>query len=88
MANMLCAGANWVMLEDMGQRSNVYSFKKGYKAEKDVPIATCTTLIQGEDGTNFIAIGHEMLYFGQGMSHLLLNQNLIQAHIQHRWGHV
>lgn len=88
MADTSCAGSNWRMLEDTGMACDVYPFKEGYDAVKGVPIATCATLVEGEDGRDFIIIGHEMLYFGKEMHRSLLNQNQIRAHIRHHRGRV
>lgn len=88
MADTSCAGRNWIMIEDTGFVCDVYPFKDGYEAVKDVPIATCATLVEGENGTDFILIGHEMLYFGHQMDRSLLNQNQIRHHIRHHNGRV
>ena len=77
MANSSCTGANWVVLEDTGMRCNIYPFKKGYEAEKDVPVATCATCNKSKDESNFILVGHKMLYSERGMNMSLLNQNQI-----------
>ena len=88
MADTSCAGSNWRMIETTGLTCDVYSFKEGYEAIKDLPIATCATLVEGESGGDFIIIGHEMLYFGREMQRSLLNQNQIRAHIRHNQGRV
>ena len=72
----------------MGHSCDVYPFNEEYEATKDVPIATCATLIQGEDGNDFILVGHEMLFFGSAMSRSLLNQNQIRDHIRFHKGRV
>jgi hypothetical protein len=88
MADTSCAGSNWRVIEETGFTCDVYPFKEGYEAVKDVPIATCATLVEGERGGDFILIGHEMLYFGQEMKRSLLNQNQIREHIRHNQGRV
>ena len=88
MADTSCAGANWVKLEDTGFVCDVYPFKEGYEAIRDVSIATCATLVEGDSGADFILIGHEMLYFGRSMDRSLLNQNQIRDHIRHCDGHL
>ena len=82
MADTSCAGSNWSVLEWTGHSCNVYPFNEEYEATKDVPIATCAMLIQGEGGNDFILVGHEMLFFGSAMSMSLLNQNQICDHIR------
>ena len=58
MADTSCAGSNWSVLEWMGHSCDVYPFNEQYEATKDVPIATCATLIQGEGSNDFILVGH------------------------------
>ena len=86
MADTSCAGSNWKLIEDTGITCDVYPFKDGYAAVRDVPIGTCATLVEGDEGSDFILIGHEMLYFGQELQRSLLNQNQIRAHIRHDHG--
>ena len=88
MADTSCAGLNWVVIEWTGNSCNVYPYKEGYDTVKDVPIATRAMLIQGEGGTDFILIGHEMLFFGTTKEWSLLNQNQIWEHIRHNGGRV
>ena len=61
MANTSSTGANWMVLEYTVYTCDVFPYKDGYEATKDVPIATCGTLVQGKSGTDFIFIGHETL---------------------------
>ena len=70
-------------MEDTRSTYNVYPFKEGYEAAKNIPIGTCATLVEGEGGSNFIVIGHKMLYFGNKMKRSLLNQNQIRDFINH-----
>lgn len=88
MADTSCAGPNWRMIENTGFTCDVFPFKEDYGAVKDVPIATCATLVEGENNSDFILIGHEMLYFGTELQRSLLNQNQIRAYIRHSRGHV
>ena len=86
MADTSCAGSNWKLIEYTGVTCDVHPFKEGYEAVRDVPIGTCATLVEGETGSDFILIGHEMLYFGPELQRSLLNQNQIRAHIHHEGG--
>ena len=85
MADSSCGGANRTALEYMGQSCNVYPYEDGYDVVKDVLIATYTNLILGENGGNFILIGHKMLFFGIQMDCSLLNQNQILTTFTMRW---
>jgi len=86
MADTSCAGKNWKLIELTGMTCNVYPFKDGYEPTRGVPVATCATLVQGEGGSDFILVGHEMLYFGPEMDRTLLNQNQIRNYIRHEQG--
>ena len=88
MADTSCAGSNLSVLESTGHSCDVYPFNEQYEATKYVPIATCATLIQGEDGNDFVLVGHEMIFFGSAMSRSLLNQNQIRDHIRFHKGRV
>ena len=88
MADMSCAGENWVALEYTGDICDVFLYQEDYGAIKDIPVVTCATIVQGEDGMDILLIGHEMLYFGNKLNHSLLNQNQIRDHIRHFGGYV
>ncbi len=88
MADTCCAGKNWRMIVDTGFTCDVFPFKDGYEAEKNVPVGTCATLITIGQGSEFILIRHEMLYFGKEMERSLLNQNQIRHHIRHNKGFI
>ena len=88
MAETSCAGSNWVPVEFTGYTCDVYPYKGGYEAAKNIPVATCATVVEGEDGSDFLLIGHEMLYFGRDMDRSLINQNQVRHHIHHRSGTV
>jgi hypothetical protein len=88
MADTCCAGPNWTVIEYTGHTCDVYPFKEDVGVVKDVPVATCATLMEGEDGNDFIIIAHEMLVFGRQMDRSLLNQNQIRPYIRHRGGRV
>ena len=75
MAKTSCAGSNWVPVEFTGYTCDVYPYKGGYEAAKNIPVATCAMVVEGEDGSDFLLIGHEMLYFGRDMDRSLINQN-------------
>ena len=74
MADTSCAGANWRMLEYAGHSCDVYAYSDRYDAIKGIPIATCATVVSGENGLDFLLISHEMLFSGEDMECTLLNQ--------------
>ena len=53
-------------------------FHDDFDATKDIPIARVATAYQDEEGTIYILIINEALYFGSSMDHLLINPNQIQ----------
>ena len=88
MADTSCAGSNWVLVDKTGYTCDVFPFKDGMDPVRNVPIATCATLVQPENGSPFIVIGNEMLYFGDQLQRSLLNQNQIRHHISKDGGTV
>ena len=84
MAETSCTGSNWVPVEFTGYTCDVYPYKGGYETAKNIPVATCATVVEGEDGSDFLLIGHEMLYFGRDMDRSLINQNQVRHHIHHQ----
>ena len=88
MADTSCASANWHMLEYTGHTCNVYTYSDQYDAIKGIPVATCATVVSGENGLDFLLISREKLFFGKDMEHSLLNQKQIRAHIRHHGGTV
>ena len=88
MADTCCAGSNWIMLASTGMTCDVYPFKEGYEPATGIPVGTCATLVETEDDSDYIIIGHQMLYFGKEMETSLLNQNQIRHYISHYGGTV
>ena len=77
-ADTSCAGANFKLHELTGQTCSVSPFSDKYDPLTDVPIATCLTAYTNEYGRTFILVFHEMLWFGDGMDHSLINPNQIR----------
>ena len=74
-----CAGANWKILEPTGQICNVSGFMESGQTVKDIPVATCATIVNDSDsGQEIILLGHEMLYFGEKMKRSLINPNQLR----------
>ena len=76
------------MLASTGMTCDVYPFKEGYEPATGIPVGTCATLVETEDDSDYIIIGHQMLYFGKEMETSLLNQNQIRHYISHYGGTV
>ena len=77
-ADTICAGKNCRMLSKTGGVCDVKGFHDDFDAIKDIPIARIATAYQDEQGSIYILIINEALYFGSSMDHLLINLNQIR----------
>ena len=77
-ADTICAGMNFCMLSTTGQTCDVKGFHDQFEAIKDVPIARVATAFKDSDGSTYILVINEALYFGQEMDHSLINPNQIR----------
>ena len=59
-----CACKNWRLLSTTGQLSYVKVFHNSYKAITNVPVGISTTEVLHDDGTVYILILNEALFFG------------------------
>jgi hypothetical protein len=79
MADTSCAGTNWTPIYFTGETVDVAPFAPDhYKPFKQMPVATCATIITTQSGREWFVIGNEMLYFGEKMDRSLINPNQIQ----------
>ena len=85
MADTSCAGSNWALVDKTGYTCDVFPFKEGMAPVKDIPVATCATLVYTSTNLPIIVIGHEMLYFGDEMERTLLNQNQASSDGRSSW---
>ena len=52
-----------------------------YDPVQEIPIARCCTVWTSEDdGTEYLLVGNEMLWFGTRLKHSLINPNQIRAY--------
>ena len=80
-ADTCCAGSNWSLLEFTGQICEVAPFLDTYDPVQEIPIARCCTVWTSEDdGTEYLLVGDEMLWFGTKLKHSLINPNQIRAY--------
>ena len=75
MADTCCAGKNWTPIYFTGDRVEVSPFTDEYSPIKDIPVATCATMVTAESGREYLLVCHEMLYFGSSLKRSLLNPN-------------
>ena len=77
-ADTICCGLNWKLLSTTGQQCNVNGFHESFDSIPDVPVATAATAYTTSDGTTYILIVNEALYFGSSLDHSLINPNQIR----------
>ena len=83
-ADICAGGSNFVMLDNPDHIKNhvdVAPFSEEYKTIKGIPVASCATSYTDlEKGETYILVFHQMLYFGEKLSHSLLCPNQIRDH--------
>ena len=77
-ADTTCAGPNFRMIHTTGETCDVHGFHPTMDAVEDIPVATCATVYTDEDGHDHLLIFNQALYFGNNMSHSLINPNQIR----------
>ena len=77
-ADTCVCGKNCVMLEDSGVTVNVSPFTNEYASIKNVPIGTCATSLELENGEVLVLIIHQALFFGDRLPFTLLNPNQLR----------
>jgi hypothetical protein len=75
-ADTCVAGANTVLIWDSGRAATVFSFAND--KHENVPIGTVATYWISEDGTPYMLIIHEALYFGDKVKTTLLTPNQLR----------
>lgn len=79
-ADTCCAGANTLKIHDEGRTVNVHAYAGDYEPISDISVATVATLwTDPKDGSPYILIIHEALYFGDRLAESLLNPNQLRA---------
>ena len=73
-----CSGINFWLHELTGQKCSVSPFSTLYEPMSDIQILTCLTEFTDEDGRTCILVFNEVLWFGSGMDHSLVNPNHIR----------
>ena len=80
-ADTCVLGANFTAVSFTGQTCDVTPFKESYEPERDVPIASAATAFDNpETGETVMLMVNEGLWFGDTMSHSLLNPNQCRLH--------
>ena len=79
-ADTCCAGANWAPMLYTGEHCEVSPFLNTYDPVKEIPIARCCTVWTSDEGKEYLLVGDEMLWFGNTLTHSLLNPNQLRAY--------
>jgi hypothetical protein len=79
-ADTCCLGANFVVVNRTERSADVYPYDESYEPLQNVPIVTGATAWDDADGTTYILIVNEALYYGKKLRHTLLNPNQLRAH--------
>jgi hypothetical protein len=78
------AGANFLAWDFTGITCEVLHFTDEYESMKDVPVVSAATAWTDDNsGETFILLFHQVLWYGNKLSHSLLNPNQIR-----HFGHV
>ena len=84
-ADTCCMGRNFVPLAFTDEVVNVTPFTDRYTALRDVPIATGATHIQLHDGSEYVLVVNQGLWFGEELEVSLLNPYQLRASGVHVW---
>ena len=78
-ADTCCLGNNFILLNFTNRTAEVFPYNESYKPMTNVPIVTGATAYDDESsGETIILIVNEALYYGNKLSHSLLNPNQIR----------
>ena len=77
-ADNSCSGINFWLNELTGQKCSVAPFSASYEPMSDIQIKTCLTSFTDEDGSTWILVFNEVLWFGSNMDNSLVNPNQIR----------
>jgi hypothetical protein len=78
-ADTCVAGANFLAWDFTGTTCEVSPFTDAYESMKDVPVVSAATAWTNDDsGETFILLFHQVLWYGNKLSHSLLNPNQIR----------
>ena len=75
-ADTCVAGSNCVMLGEPSRTVTVHPYSDEYKPMQNIPIGTAATVwVDPSNGTNYLLLFHESIYFGDRLGHTLLCPN-------------
>ena len=74
------AGANWNPMLYTGEHFKVSPFLSTYNPVQEIPIARCCTVWNSDEGTEYLLVGDEMIWFGNTLADSLINPNELRAY--------
>jgi hypothetical protein len=78
-ADTCVGGSNVALLHATGFTVSVSAYSPEYDALPDIPIATCAGAYDSDvDGSTYLLIWNEMMYFGDRMPVTLVNANQLR----------
>ena len=77
-ADTCCLGTNFIPLYYTNRSADVYPYHDAYEPLENVPIVSGATAVDHEDGSTYIIVINEALYYGKKMQHSLINPNQIR----------
>ena len=77
-ADTTCCGPNFVPLSETEYYCSVRPFADSYEAMSDIPVCSCATAITTSDGVTMILVFHQSLFFGDKLTHSLINPNQVR----------
>ena len=79
-ADTCCLGINFTVLQYTERTADVYPYNSSYAPLHNVPIVSgATAWDNAEDGTTWILVIHEGLFYGNQLDHSLINPNQLRS---------
>jgi len=78
-ADTCCAGIDFTVIEHTGITCEVHPYHPKYKPDANVPVVKAVTAYD-HNGTIYILVINQALYFGEDMPNSLLNPNQMRSH--------
>ena len=79
-ADTFCLGTNFIPLAYANRSTYIYSYNDAYDPIENVPIVSGATAYDHPNGTTYILVFHESMYYGTKMQHSLINPNQVRFH--------
>lgn len=77
-ADTCCLGMNFTVLSYTNRTADVYPYDDSYEPMTSVPIVSGATTYHHPNGSSYILVINEALYYGKKLTHTLINPNQIR----------